>query len=291
MKLEHLQFAAICLSFSFGHHFKTRADDTDGEVFGSWSYRQIVSKDFDADAVREVENGILELSHVSGKQDSLRGRIILGAASVEVNGTFREGKPQEARFRGQRVINGIPVIEEWHGSVVPNWPNRDHELLLFGTMTRKLTDSDQASERRAHWVAVREDSPGVSSAARVVDLFTPNGKPSVLIFVKDSLCVHCREQVIEMGEKLPNGDADVFVVSASNEADIAKFPPLPFRLVADADHRLSKHFGVFTHEAKHATIVRDGSGMELLRKVGDEPYTRVDAVVVAINEARLRSRQ
>src|SRR5207249_1573834 len=63
------------------------------------------------------------------------------------------------------------------------------------------------------------------------------------------------------------------------------FPTVPFRLVADPELRLFRQFGAFDRGAKHATIVRDGRGREVLRKVGDAPFADPEAVLVALRQA------
>src|SRR5262249_17915444 len=55
-----------------------------------------------------------------------------------------------------------------------------------------------------------------------------------------------------------------------------------FDLIADPELKLFKEFGAFDREAKHATIVRDRRGQEVLRKVGDEPFTDAQAVLTAL---------
>lgn len=112
---------------------------------------------------------------------------------------------------------------------------------------------------------------------------TANGAGSVLFFVKGSGCPHCMSQLIGMAEKLANRNLQVAVISASTEADLQSFPPVPFVLVPDPESKLFKEYGAYDGEPRHATIVRDSSGKEVLRKVGDEPFME-SATILAMAE-------
>ncbi|MES2791044.1 MAG: tyrosinase family protein [Planctomycetota bacterium] len=113
-------------------------------------------------------------------------------------------------------------------------------------------------------------------------------KPSVLFFVQGSLCPHCMTQLTEMATRLTDRKLQVAVVSASTVADLQSFPQVPFRLVADPELKLFKEYDAYDGKAKHATIVRDRLGRELLRKVGDEPFMDATAVLASLNTAAPR---
>jgi FtsP/CotA-like multicopper oxidase with cupredoxin domain/peroxiredoxin len=113
-----------------------------------------------------------------------------------------------------------------------------------------------------------------------------NAAPSVLLFVKDSACSHCRSQIVNFENLLAGRGVNVTVVAASTEEDLNRFPAAPsFKLVADPSLKLFKQHGVFDGVAKHATIVRDRSGKEILRKVGDAPFTDSGAVLAALQQS------
>jgi len=127
-------------------------------------------------------------------------------------------------------------------------------------------------------------SPSLPSAENKISRVIPpaNGDPSVVFFVKGSGCPHCMSQLIGLSAKLASRKAQVAVVSASTEADLQNFPALPFVLVADPELKLFKENGVYEGEPRHATIVRDGAGKEVLRKVGSEPFRDADVIARAL---------
>jgi FtsP/CotA-like multicopper oxidase with cupredoxin domain/peroxiredoxin len=125
-------------------------------------------------------------------------------------------------------------------------------------------------------------SPGPRIAANVPRL----GKtPSVLLFVKGSLCPHCMAQIVEAAKVLTGQNCEVAVISATTADDLRAFPASPFTLVADPDYRLFRQFGIFDGEPKHGTIVLDQKGVEFMRKVGDEPFMDMNAVQAALAAA------
>jgi FtsP/CotA-like multicopper oxidase with cupredoxin domain/peroxiredoxin len=117
-----------------------------------------------------------------------------------------------------------------------------------------------------------------------------SGKSAVLLFVKGAFCQHCMAQLVEMATKLSGQDVVVSVISASTEADLRDFPPVPFTLVADPDLKIFRTYGAFDGEARHATIVVDPSGKEVFRKMGEEPLMDATAVIKSLNPAPLGSR-
>jgi FtsP/CotA-like multicopper oxidase with cupredoxin domain/peroxiredoxin len=108
--------------------------------------------------------------------------------------------------------------------------------------------------------------------------------PEVLFFVKGSACPHCVSQLSSMASTLGRRNARVAVVSASSASDLERFPAMPFALVADPTLQAFKKYGAFDGAAKHATIVRDRTGKEVLRKVGDEPFFDSRAVLAAVTQ-------
>jgi peroxiredoxin len=112
---------------------------------------------------------------------------------------------------------------------------------------------------------------------------SPAGKASVLLFVRGPFCSHCLAQLTEMAGRIPTDRADVFVVSQSTEEELSNFPALPFHLVADPELLLTKRYGAYEQTPKHATIVRDGAGRELLRYVGEQPFMDLAAILRALN--------
>lgn len=111
----------------------------------------------------------------------------------------------------------------------------------------------------------------------------PNGEPSALFFVQGSFCPHCMTQLNQMAKELVDRKLQVVVVSASSESDLQNFPKVPFKLVADPELKLFKEYDAFDGKARHATIVRDGAGKELLRKVGDEPFMNASELLAAVD--------
>jgi peroxiredoxin len=108
------------------------------------------------------------------------------------------------------------------------------------------------------------------------------GKPSLLLFVKGSLCPHCMEQLAATNRELVGLNCNISVISASTEDDLQSFPAFPFTLVADPEYRLFKEHGAFDGEPKHGTLVRDRKGSQVFRRVGDEPFTDMAAIAAAI---------
>jgi len=110
----------------------------------------------------------------------------------------------------------------------------------------------------------------------------PDGRPGVLFFVKGASCPHCMSQLTEMAIALAGENLDISVISAMDEDDLKQFPNVPFKLIADPDHRLFKKFGAYANgEVLHATIVRDGMGNRVLSEVGSEPFEDIEAIMAA----------
>jgi len=111
------------------------------------------------------------------------------------------------------------------------------------------------------------------------------GEPQVLVFVKGSFCAHCMSQIATLDRQLAGRGVKVSVITASGDEDLARFPKVSFDRVADPELKLFKQHGAFDGQAKHATIVRDRRGNEVLRKVGDTPFTDTGAVLTALRLA------
>ncbi|HEV7405383.1 MAG TPA: tyrosinase family protein [Chthoniobacteraceae bacterium] len=173
----------------------------------------------------------------------------------------------------------LTKYERYAGDFVSHCHVLDHED--NGMMERiSIVDPKAPIARPANPGATYRAAPRVSTT-----IPAPAGKPSVLLFVKDSLCPHCREQIVEMAAKLPADRVDITVISASTVADLQAFPPSPFLFVADPEYRLFREFRVFDGVPKHGTIVRDRGGREVLRQVGDQPFMNVAAILGALREA------
>jgi FtsP/CotA-like multicopper oxidase with cupredoxin domain/peroxiredoxin len=129
-------------------------------------------------------------------------------------------------------------------------------------------------------------TPSVTLAApapkRSKALEVAKDAPSVMLFVKGSFCPHCMSQLVKMDKLLAGRGVKVSVITASEDEDLKSFPNVSFNLVADPELKLFKQYGAFEREAKHATIVRDRRGKEVLRKVGDAPFGDPEAVLTAL---------
>ena len=119
----------------------------------------------------------------------------------------------------------------------------------------------------------------------------PNGRPSVLLFVRGSFCPHCVSQTTQMATALSGHGYQVSVISGSSADDLQRFPTLPFTLIADPGLKLFKQFGALDESAtgderiRHATIVRDGKGAEIFKIVGAQPLMNPVPVLLALNES------
>jgi FtsP/CotA-like multicopper oxidase with cupredoxin domain/peroxiredoxin len=180
------------------------------------------------------------------------------------------------------TIEFLTKYEDFRGSFVQHCHILDHE---DQGMMQKIAIRDPAVPPPA---ALRS---AVESAPRPIDRPGENapaagsGRPAVLVFVKGSFCTHCMTQLTGMAQALAGKDVDVTVVSASSPEDVQAFPKFPFRVVADPELTLFKQYGSFEGEAKHATIVRDPRGKEVLRRVGDAPFADHEAVLAALRQA------
>jgi FtsP/CotA-like multicopper oxidase with cupredoxin domain/peroxiredoxin len=164
---------------------------------------------------------------------------------------------------------------EFAGSFVDHCHILDHE---DNGMMELVTIVDPRSRTGA----------GAAGAARgrvVAEVPGASGKPSVLLFVKGAFCRHCMAQVTEMAARLSGLDVAVSVISASTEADLRDFPPVPFALVADPGLKLFRRYGVFDGGPRHGTLALDPSGKEVFRSVGDEPLMDAEAVLKSLGRA------
>src|SRR6266404_299900 len=91
-------------------------------------------------------------------------------------------------------------------------------------------------------------------------------------------------QIVNLDKLLAGRGVKVAVITDSSEADLTKFPKVSFNLVADPELNLFKKHGLFDRKSKHATIVRDRDGKEVLRKVGDTPFADHEAVLAALGQ-------
>jgi hypothetical protein len=92
------------------------------------------------------------------------------------------------------------------------------------------------------------------------------------------------KQIGNLDKLLAGRGVKVTVITDSSEADLMKFPKVSFNLVADPALALFKQHGLFDGKPKHATIVRDRDGKEVLRKVGDAPFADHEAVLAALGQ-------
>jgi FtsP/CotA-like multicopper oxidase with cupredoxin domain/peroxiredoxin len=123
------------------------------------------------------------------------------------------------------------------------------------------------------------------SPAKLKALSVASDSPSVLLFVTGSTCSHCMNQIVNLDKLLAGRGAKVTVITASSAEDLKRFPKGSFNLVPDPDLKLFKQHGLFEVKAKHATIVHDRGGHELLRKVGEAPFADHEAVLAALGQA------
>ncbi len=110
------------------------------------------------------------------------------------------------------------------------------------------------------------------------------GRSQALFFVKGSFCPHCMEQLTTIVPQLTNHRCDAIVVSASTKDDLAKFPVLPYSLLADPNLAVFKRFEVMGDNVpQHGTLIVNPAGQVVFRKVGETPFTDLPALVQALD--------
>jgi peroxiredoxin len=178
------------------------------------------------------------------------------------------------------TIEFLTRYADFPGSFVLHCHILDHE---DRGMMEKLTirSPGPAKERRQ-----KVSAPPRNRVSRTIP--AADGKPSVLFFVLGPACPHCMTQLNDMASQLAGRRVQVVVVSASSEADLQKFPAMPFVFVPDPDSKFFKLYRAWDGKPRHATIVRDRQGKELLRKITDEPFLKTAEVLAAVNRASPR---
>jgi FtsP/CotA-like multicopper oxidase with cupredoxin domain/peroxiredoxin len=198
-----------------------------------------------------------------------------GNIGVPIDVTQREiGSPTWRDTLGMKqgyTYELLTRYEDYTGSFVDHCHILDHEDNGMMELVR-LDRSPMAAM-----------SIGRNLTSRRISTIIPesNGIPSVLLFVKGSICPHCMAQLTEMGNVLSKRNLSVTVVSASGEEEFENFPTAPFTLVSDPGHKLFRKYAVSQGGTRHATIVLDGTGRVAWKRVGDTPFMDADAVLAA----------
>lgn len=150
----------------------------------------------------------------------------------------------------------------------------DHDLSGFYQVT------DTFVRRNEKWQAFSRSETKIASRTDPLweRVGKPDGRPRVVLFVQGSFCPHCMAQLATFAKDLSDQQYSVVVVSGDTEEDLKKFPDLPFKLVADPQHKVFRRFGAFNAVPKHATVAMDGQGILVFRTVGEQPY--MDTAVV-----------
>lgn len=174
--------------------------------------------------------------------------------------------------------NGIAIVETTLG-IVGTSDNRD-----FSGFYRVI---DVLELHETRWRAMSRSETKISSRTDPLweRVGKPSGKPRVVLFVLGSFCPHCMAQLSTFAKDLADQNCLVSVVSADTEEDLKKFPDVPFKLVADPDHKVFRRFGAFKGEPKHATVAVDGRGKLVFRTIGDKPYMNAEIVRLWIDKA------
>jgi peroxiredoxin len=113
----------------------------------------------------------------------------------------------------------------------------------------------------------------------------PNGKPRVVLFVQGSFCPECMSQVLAFAKEAERMKYQVTVVSADTEADLKRFPDVPFKLVADSQHKLFRRFGAFRDKPMHGTFALDGKGSVVFGTTGHTPFMQADTIQLWLDKA------
>ena len=113
----------------------------------------------------------------------------------------------------------------------------------------------------------------------------PDGNPRVVLFVRGSFCPHCMAQLSTFAKELSKRKFAVAIVSLIRKRTSSKFPDVPFKLVADPQHKLFRKFGAFDNGPLHATVVLDGKGVVVFRTVGTTPFMMADVLTQWVEKA------
>jgi len=146
-------------------------------------------------------------------------------------------------------------------------------LCALGVIALNLGSADAARPAEAPQEVISRVDPSEQVGE-------PNGQPQVILFVLGPLCPHCMSQLLTFATDPSLRRLQVTVVSADRETDVRKFRDIPFKLVADPKHKLFRKFGAYEGKPMHATLVMDGKGEVVFRRVGASPY--MDATTVAL---------
>lgn len=207
-----------------------------------------------------------------------------GSVGVPVDVTAREiGEPlwrDTLMMKHGYTYELLTRYEDFAGDFVNHCHILDHE---DNGMMEKVSIRDTTPAPLA--LQPMSDKATPAKAKILGKLPGPNGTPSVLFFVQGSFCPHCLQQVTEMAKSLPKSRCRICVVSASTEEDLKDFPDLPYSLVADPKGKLFKRFKLGSKT--HGTIVLNGAGQEVFRRVGDEPFMDSAEVTQALDESSL----
>jgi peroxiredoxin len=113
----------------------------------------------------------------------------------------------------------------------------------------------------------------------------PNGKPRIVLFVQGSFCPECMAQLLAFAKEAGRMKYQITVVSADTEEDLKRFPDVPFKLVADPQHRLFRRFGAFQNKPLHGTFALDGKGSVVFGTTGYTPFMQADVIQLWFNKA------
>jgi FtsP/CotA-like multicopper oxidase with cupredoxin domain/peroxiredoxin len=210
------------------------------------------------------------------------------------------GTPVRWEWRDTYIVRSQPVtirtcFKDFKGKSVVHCHNLQHED--YGMMqqldiqpaagTQGVRPAPDRAEAFAPFKAPDWSLPGVDQKPHRQADFA--GRPTVLLFVRGYDCGHCRAQLDAVAERSREFAAAGFAVVAvapgapESAADALQGDPptrpYPFVLLADADRTAFRAYGCHDGRALHGTFVVDAGGVVRWRRVGDNPFMNVEAVL------------
>lgn len=131
-----------------------------GPFVANWSYRSFRNNpDLSAD-FNELKFGVGRLVIEEPSFGVVRGTLGGEDWSLKLLGHSSYGSPFEIRFQGKGVISGEEWIYDYHGFLIPSWPNGiDQRPAIVGTIIRTVPHSggEATAGYVASWIAVKND--------------------------------------------------------------------------------------------------------------------------------------
>ncbi len=128
------------------------------EFEGSWTYRSYINNPDQSVEPNRLLFGIGTLVLTQPLPGKIGGSLGGDGWSLKLEGDVSEGDPTGLRWQGRGEIGGEVWVYDYHGYVVPDWPNGvDQRDAIVGTIIRTEPHSnDQATAGFvASWIAVR----------------------------------------------------------------------------------------------------------------------------------------